>query len=162
MITFLTCVPSKAALEETKVIYLCRTMWKSRTRGLSSSITFVLPVAAILFCSWSRFGLQEDKIRKKEDKRHSSQAVDPMNEPQEGEPCDVIKPRQVPCRTRWKVYQNALCWINLKSHDSVTERTSVSDDSFIASSATKSSSDECLASSNVQHEDHHQRGPGAG
>ena len=95
-------------------------------------------------------------------------AVDPMNER------DVTKPRQVPCRTRWKVYQNAVCWINLKSHYSVPAdclekvvhtmncRTSVSEDSFIAASATKSSSEECLASSNVQHEDHHQRGTGAG
>ena len=38
-----------------------------------------------------------------------------MNEPQEDEPYDVTKPRQVPYRTRWKVYQNAVCWINLRS-----------------------------------------------
>ena len=38
-----------------------------------------------------------------------------VNEPQEGEPHDVIKPRNVLCRTKWKVYQNAIYWINLKS-----------------------------------------------
>ena len=118
MITFFTCVPSKAALEETKVIYLCRTMWKSCT--LSTPITLVLPVAAILFLEQVWFAGGKDT--KEGRQTVFVTAVDPMNEPQEGEPFDVTKPRQVPCRTRWKVYQNALCWINLKSHYSVTER----------------------------------------
>ena len=42
-------------------------------------------------------------------------AEDPVNEPQEDEPYYVTKPRQVPYRTRLKVHQNAIFWINLKS-----------------------------------------------
>ena len=38
-----------------------------------------------------------------------------MNEPQEDEPYDVTKPRGVLYRTKWKVYQNAVYWISLKS-----------------------------------------------
>ena len=40
-------------------------------------------------------------------------AVDPMNKPREDEPYDVTGPREVPCRTTWTVYQNAVFWINL-------------------------------------------------
>ena len=43
-------------------------------------------------------------------------AVDPVNEPQEDEPYDVRKARQVPYRTTWKVFINAVYWINLKSN----------------------------------------------
>ena len=35
-------------------------------------------------------------------------AVDPMNDPLEDEPYDVKEPREVPYRTKWKVYQNAV------------------------------------------------------
>ena len=31
------------------------------------------------------------------------------------EPHDVTRPRQVPHTTRWKVYQNVVCWINYKN-----------------------------------------------
>ena len=37
-----------------------------------------------------------------------------MNEPQEDEPYDVTEPREVPQRTKWKMY-HAVHWINLKS-----------------------------------------------
>ena len=42
-------------------------------------------------------------------------SVDPMSESQKDEPHDVTKPRQVPYRTRWKVNQDAVYWINLTS-----------------------------------------------
>ena len=42
-------------------------------------------------------------------------AVHPMSEPQEDVHHDVTGPREVLHRTQWKVYQNAACWINLKS-----------------------------------------------
>ena len=41
--------------------------------------------------------------------------VDPMNEPQRDEPYDVKEPREVLFRTKWKVCQNAVYWINSKS-----------------------------------------------
>ena len=49
MLTFFTCVLFNATLEETKLIHLCRTMWKSRTIVLKTFITLVLPMTAILF-----------------------------------------------------------------------------------------------------------------
>ena len=42
-------------------------------------------------------------------------AVKTMNEQRRDQPYDVKEPRVVPYRTRWKVYQNAVYWINLKS-----------------------------------------------
>ena len=29
---------------------------------------------------------------------------------------DVTKPRKVQCKTKWKVFQDAVCWINLRNH----------------------------------------------
>ena len=51
----------------------------------------------------------------KDDKTVFFTAVDPRSEPQSDEPYDVAAPRVVPYRTNWKVYQNAVYWINLKS-----------------------------------------------
>ena len=42
-------------------------------------------------------------------------AVDPTNDSQRDEPHDVKEPREVPCRMKWNVHQNAVCWINLQS-----------------------------------------------
>ena len=41
-------------------------------------------------------------------------AVDPRTAPRKEELSDATEPRNVPNRTRWKVYQNVVCWINLK------------------------------------------------
>ena len=50
-------------------------------------------------------------------------AVDPVSEPQENELCDVTEPREVPCRTKWEVYQNAVSWISFKKQSG--ERISI-------------------------------------
>ena len=42
-------------------------------------------------------------------------AVDPTNEPRKDESYDVNGPREVLYRTKWKFYQNAVCWITLKN-----------------------------------------------
>ena len=42
-------------------------------------------------------------------------AVNPMTDSQEDEPLDARKPRKVLYRTKWKVFQDALCWINLRN-----------------------------------------------
>ena len=48
-VPFFTCVQFKATLQETKLIYLCKIMWKFRTTGLISSITLVLLSTSILW-----------------------------------------------------------------------------------------------------------------
>ena len=48
--TFSTCGRSKATLEGTKLIIHCKITWKSRTIGLSTSVTLVLLMTPILFC----------------------------------------------------------------------------------------------------------------
>ena len=42
-------------------------------------------------------------------------AVNPVTGSQQDESYDVMKPRKVPYKTKWKVYQDAENWINLKS-----------------------------------------------
>ena len=42
-------------------------------------------------------------------------AVDPMNESQTDKLYDVNQPRVEPYRRKWEVFQNAVCWIKLKS-----------------------------------------------
>ena len=108
-------------------------------------------------------------------------ALDPMNEIQTNETYDVKEPRVVSSRMKWKVYQNAVYWINLKSAqgsglrfqqtnsnaiildnsvpadclEKVVKRKSrrnhASKDSFVVTSATKGFSQECLASSTREH-----------
>ena len=46
--TFCTRVPFKTTLKETTLIYLCMTMWKSRTNGLSIFITLFRFMTVIL------------------------------------------------------------------------------------------------------------------
>ena len=92
---------------ETESICRCRTMWKSRTLGLNTLITLDLRITAILL-------FDHDRFKKKGRQTIFFTAVDPMNEPQEDEPCDVTEPREVPQRTKWKMY-HAVHWINLKS-----------------------------------------------
>ena len=86
-----------------ELIYHCRTMYKSRTLGLSTFITLVLGFLAIL--SLNQVRLLEGKVGKKY----------PLNEPQRDEPYNVKEPRVVLYRTKWKVNRNAENWINLKS-----------------------------------------------
>ena len=42
-------------------------------------------------------------------------AVDRVNEPRKDQPYVVSEPRVVPDRTTWRVHQNAVFWIDLKS-----------------------------------------------
>ena len=42
-------------------------------------------------------------------------AVDRVNEAQKDQPYVVSEPRVVPYRTKWRVHQNAVFWIDLKS-----------------------------------------------
>ena len=86
--------------------------------------------------------------------------VDPGNEPQRDELYDVKAPRVVLHRTNWKVYQNAVYWIDLESADILANefqcyrkggtlqnrRNHISKDSFIATSATEEYCQKCLAS----------------
>ena len=41
-------------------------------------------------------------------------AVNLMTDSQEDEPYDVMEPRKVPYKTKWKMIQDAIQWINLK------------------------------------------------
>ena len=64
------------------------------------------------------FVLRSSLVAGQEDSKEGRQAVfftsvDPINEPQEKKLHDVTKPRQVPYRTRWKVYENAVYRNNL-------------------------------------------------
>ena len=65
-----TCVPSKVALVETKLILHCLVTWKFHTCGVSTFVTLVL---LSLYAFYYPFRLQEEKIQKKEDKEYSSQ-----------------------------------------------------------------------------------------
>ena len=103
MLTFFTCVLFKATLEETKLIYLCRTMWKSRTKVLKTFITLVLHMTAILFSELGLIAGAKDSNKGRQTVFFT--AVDPMNEPQE----------KVRNWTKWKVSQITVFWINLKS-----------------------------------------------
>ena len=84
--SFSSCVLFKAFLEGTKLIHLCRTIWKFRAIGLIISITSVLFMTAIL---WSIQECSQDgKIQKKDGKSHSSWQWNPWRkkEPQKDEP----------------------------------------------------------------------------
>ena len=88
--TFCTCVPSKATLQNTKLIYHCRTLFRSRTIGLN---VFII--------------IQPGPITGGEDSKEGRQtvfftAMDPMSEPQKDAPYDVKGPRVVHYRTKWK------------------------------------------------------------
>ena len=98
-VTFSEPVPSEATLEETKLIFNC----------------------------WIKFGSSHDCLsiiqsgliaggKDTKEGRHTVFfiTVDPMNELREDELYDETKARQVPDRTRWKVFQNARCCINLR------------------------------------------------
>ena len=61
-VTFFTCVPFKASLVETKLIYLCRKMSTSRTLRLNTFITLVLRSPAILL--FNHVWLLEEKLER--------------------------------------------------------------------------------------------------
>ena len=96
-----------------KLILHCWITWKFRTLGVSTSITLAL----LMICSSF---IQSGLVPGRKDTKEGRQwlfftGVDPVNEPQQDEPCDVTQPRQVPYRTRRKLYQNTVFWFNLRS-----------------------------------------------
>ena len=156
-------------LEETKLILHCWITWKFRPLGVDTSIPLIdsfLDAHSII---------QSRLIAGGQDTTEGRQtvfftAVNPMTDSQEDDLFDVVKPRKVPYKTKWKVFQDAVCWINLKSvqdkglafwqtrsnsavgHDSVSAeyqnwRDSVSEDFLISASTTKNHSEGYPASS---------------
>ena len=80
-------------------------------------IAYICHVGSSHYCS---FIVQSGLIAGRKDSKAGRQtvfftALDPMNEIQTNETYDVKEPRVVPSRTKWKVYQNSVYWINLKS-----------------------------------------------
>ena len=102
MVTFFTCVLFKAILEDIELIYLWKTMWKSRTKVLKTFITLVLPMSAILFSKSGLIAGAKDSNKGRQTVFFT--AVNPMNEPQE----------KVRNWTKWKVYRITVFWINLE------------------------------------------------
>ena len=102
---------SKATLEGTKLILHCKITWTFRTIGLFIFITLVLLMICIL--EPNQGWLQEKKLRKKEDKRYSSQPLIPWWASQGGT-LWRDKTTTGTYRTRWKECQNAVYWISLK------------------------------------------------
>ena len=90
-------IPSKVTLEQTRLIHHCWITYKFRTDGVSTFITSVLLSKLI------PLSIQD-----------CSQAVDPLSNWQVEEYQDLSKPRKVRYRNKWKEFQDAISWINLR------------------------------------------------
>ena len=90
-------------------------VWREKlsTIGVSTFMTSVLLLICILLSN--QHWLPEEGIQKEGRQAVFFTAVNRMTEPQKDEPYDVTKPRKVPYKTKWNVYQDAVYWINLKN-----------------------------------------------
>ena len=105
-------MPSNVTLEQIQLIHYCWITGRFRTCGVSTFITLVLLSGCYIIHSGLIAGGKDTKEGRQ---AVFFTAVNPMTDSQEDEPLDVRKPRKVLYRTKWKVFQDALCWINLRN-----------------------------------------------
>ena len=86
-------------------------MYKSRTLGLNTFITLVLPMTAILL--FNQVWLMDRKM----ERMMTNSILHGSGSHERTRRRRILRrePREKPHRTKWKVYQNAVYWINLKS-----------------------------------------------
>ena len=116
-----TCVPSKVALEETKLILHCLVTWKFRTRGVSTFVTMFL---VSLYAFYFPFRLQ-CKIQ--------VESVPGCRKLDQSEKCSRSRisflANSIQCHCTLWLYASRLCW---KSGEYQNWRDSVSESFFVS------------------------------
>ena len=175
--TFCTCVLSKATLEETKLIHLCRTMWNSRATGLHLSRWFSPVVqfygSVTSDCRRERFnrrtanhtlhrsGSHERTTRRRTSRRERASRGTLPNEVESVQECSLLDPPEKCSRQRIGILANEfqrhhprrLCAnrLSCKSGTYQNRRNVVPKDSFIATSANIGYRQKYLASTTRGH-----------